>query len=168
MKLALLWGNGAQSRVRPLFFIFSLLFCLSLAAQSTVSGTVTDQDGDPLIGASVLVEGTSSGTVTDFDGKYSLNVPDGATTLSVSYVGFETTEIEIAGQSTIDIALAEGSVGLDAVTVTALGIEKETKALGYAVQELGGNEISQVKDPNLVNNLTGKVAGVTVTAGGSG
>ncbi|MEL7160444.1 MAG: SusC/RagA family TonB-linked outer membrane protein, partial [Bacteroidota bacterium] len=145
-----------------------LLTSLGLTAQSTVSGTLTDPQGEPLIGASVMVKGTSSGTVTDFDGQYSLQVPEGAEYLILSYVGYETREEPLNGRSTLNLQLAESSVGLDAVTVTALGIERETKSLGYAVQEVGGQEISQVKDPNLLNNLTGKVAGVTITQGGSG
>ena len=154
--------------MRTLVHLLVLSLSGWLGAQSTVSGTVTDAAGEPLIGASVLVKGTSSGTVTDYDGAYNLQLPDGAEELVVSYIGFAAVEEPINGRSTVAIVLSENSVGLDAVTVTALGIEKETKSLGYAVQEIGGEEISQVKDPNLVNNLAGKVAGVQITNGGSG
>jgi TonB-linked SusC/RagA family outer membrane protein len=106
--------------------------------------------------------------VTDYNGDYRLTVPADATTLVFSYIGYETIEQEIDGRTVIEVTLAEGAVGLDAITVTALGIERETKSLGYAVQEVSGEQISQVKDPNLLNNLTGKVAGVTITQGGSG
>ncbi len=148
--------------------ILLLLLGTALNCQRTLTGALTDLSGEPLVGASVVVKGTTSGTVTDFDGKYRLNVPDEAETLVVSYIGFETVEEGIAGRSVIDLTLTEGSVGLDAVTVTALGIERDAKALGYAVQEVGGEEISQVKDPNLINNLAGKVAGVQISSGGSG
>lgn len=151
-------------------FLFIGALCLfsALGAQSTITGALTSTEGDPLIGASVMIKGTSSGTVTDFDGYYQLNVPKGAEILVFSYVGYETVEQPIDSRSVIDLQLSASSVGLDAVTVTALGIERETKALGYAVQELGNEEISEVKDPNLVNNLAGKVAGVQITNGGSG
>lgn len=154
-------------------FRLSLLFALlctalGLSAQQTITGTLTAPDGEPLIGASVMVKSTSSGTVTDYDGKYSINLPENATTLVFSYVGYETTEQTVDGRTVIDLVLDEGAVGLDAVTVTALGIEREAKALGYAVQEIGGEELNQVKDPNLINNLAGKVAGVQITNGGSG
>ncbi|MEO0733675.1 MAG: SusC/RagA family TonB-linked outer membrane protein, partial [Bacteroidota bacterium] len=145
-----------------------LLTSLGLTAQSTVTGTLTDVQGEPLVGASVLVKGTSSGTVTDFDGKYTLQVPEGAEYLVISYIGYETREEPLNGRTSLNLRLEESSVGLDAVTVTALGIERETKSLGYAVQEIGGEQITEVKDPNLLNNLTGKVAGVTITQGGSG
>jgi len=157
--------------MRPFRLTLCLLFaCLatSLAAQQTITGTLSASNGEPLIGASVLVKSNSSGTVTDYNGDYRLTVPADATTLVFSYIGYETIEQEIDGRTVIEVTLAEGAVGLDAITVTALGIERETKSLGYAVQEVSGEQISQVKDPNLLNNLTGKVAGVTITQGGSG
>lgn len=169
MKQAYIYRSISPSFLRSLLLTFALMSGMSfLSAQKQITGSVTAPNGDPLIGASVLVSGSSTGTVTDFDGKYNLNVPESASQLIVSYVGFESQTIAINGSSIIDIVLSEGSVGLNAVTVTALGIKKETKALGYAIQELGGEEISQVQTPNLVDNLTGKLAGVTITAGGSG
>lgn len=156
-------------KLTKLFLCLTLLLAATgLTAQSTVMGTLTDPNGEPLIGASVMVKGTSSGTVTDYDGKYSLNVPAGSDILIFSYVGYETKEEALNGRTKIDLQLAASALGLDAVTVTALGIKRETKALGYAVQELDNEQISQVKDVNLVNNLTGKVAGVQITNGGSG
>lgn len=151
-----------------LLFAVLLGFGSVAVAQQTVTGTITGVDGEALIGASVMAAGTNTGTVTDFDGNFTLNVPEGIEMLSVSYTGYVTQELPINEQTTFSIILEEGSVALDAVTVTALGIERETKALGYAVQEIGNDEISQVKDPNLVNNLAGKVAGVQITNGGSG
>ncbi|MCX8211008.1 MAG: SusC/RagA family TonB-linked outer membrane protein [Lewinella sp.] len=148
--------------------LLSLLLATGLTAQQIITGTLTAPDGEALIGASIMVKASSSGTVTDYNGKYRLNVPEGATRLIFSYVGYETTEQSIDGRSVIDLILSEGAIGLDAVTVTALGIKRDAKALGYAVQEISGEELSQVKDPNLVNNLAGKVAGVQITNGGSG
>ncbi len=142
-----------------------LMLCLFVAgtvlAQNMVSGTVTDQDNEPLIGASILVKGTSQGTVTDFDGKFELEVPANATTLVVSYTGFTSQEVEIGNQTTFNISLAEGVLLTEAV-VTGLGIEREKKSLGYAVQEVSGEAVSSVGDQNVVSALTGKVAGVQV------
>lgn len=139
-----------------IFGVFSIL-----SAQRTISGTIKDQSGEPLIGASLLIKGTSTGTISDFDGGYSLTVPEGATTLVVSYTGFSTEEVEIGTQSEIDIVLAEG-VLLNEAIVTALGIERDEKALGYAVQKIDGGELSDARETNIVNSLQGKVAGVQI------
>ena len=141
---------------------------LGLRAQQTVTGRVTDPNNEPLIGASVLIPGTGSGTVTNFDGDFEITVPSLSDTLLVTYVGYETLREPINGRSEVMFLLREGALDLNAVTVTALGIEREAKALGYAVQEIDGEQLDRVKDPNLINNLAGKLAGVRVTGGGSG
>ncbi len=148
-----------------------VLFAIGAAlAQRTVKGTVTDMEGEPLIGASILVKGTSTGTITDFNGAYSLNVPEGSDMLVVSYTGFNTKEVAIGTASSIDISLEEG-VTLNEAVVTALGVKRDKKSLGYATQEVGGEEVSKVKDVNFINSLSGKVAGVDIkrsnTLGGS-
>lgn len=148
-----------------------LMTCAFAMAQRTITGTITDSDGEALISASVLVKGTSIGTVSDFDGKFTLkNVPDDAAILVASYTGYGTQEIDIKGLSSVAIALDEGSV-LDEVLVTALGIKREKKSLGYAAQEVAGEELTRVKDVNFINSLSGKVAGVDIkrssTLGGS-
>jgi TonB-linked SusC/RagA family outer membrane protein len=130
-------------------------------AQRTVTGTVADNTGETLIGASVLVKGTTTGTVTDFDGKYSLSVPEGAKIIVFSYTGFETQELELGTSNVLDIVLAEG-VTLNAAVVTALGIKREKKSLGYATQTVGGEEVTKAKDANFINSLSGKVAGVDI------
>lgn len=149
-------------------FLLMLSFFLTTAlmAQNTVSGTVTSEDGSPLIGVSVIVEGTSSGTITDFDGKYSVNAPDGAS-LQFSYTGYETTTVAIGNQSIIDVALSEG-VALEEVVVTALGISREKKNLTYATQTVSTDEITQARELNVVNSLSGKVAGLSVSQSGAG
>lgn len=140
-----------------------VLFGASLAlAQSTITGTVTDESGEGLIGASILVKGTTSGTVTDLDGKYSLSVPPGSEVLVFSYTGFDTQEITIGSQTVIDITMTEG-VSLGEVVVTALGVEREEKALGYAVQQVKGDEVSRSGASNPVDGLVGKAAGIQVT-----
>ncbi|MCB0570997.1 MAG: SusC/RagA family TonB-linked outer membrane protein [Phaeodactylibacter sp.] len=139
-----------------------MLFAIgSMVAQRTVTGTVSDQNGEPLLGASVLVKGTSTGTITDVDGNYSVKVPDGSTTLVVSYTGFNTQEVEVGNQSVINITMQEG-ITLSEAVVTALGVQREEKALGYAVQEVGGDQLTISNDLNFVSSLSGKVAGVQV------
>lgn len=133
-------------------------------AQRTVSGVVTDTDGEALIGANVLVENSTLGTVTDIDGSFSLEVPEGTNDLQVSYTGYQTQNVDIAGLSYVDIQLAEGQL-LDEVVVTALGIKREEKSLGYSVQELGGDDLTATQSSNIVNNLAGNVAGVQVLSG---
>jgi TonB-linked SusC/RagA family outer membrane protein len=144
-----------------------LLFSIgTVYAQSNVSGTVTDQDGEPIIGATVLVKGTALGTTTDLDGKYMIEVPESATGLVFSYIGFATQEIPIDGKTTIDVSMSEG-VDLEKVVVTALGVERSEKALGYAIQEVDGEEIAKSNTTNFIDALNGKVAGLQVT-GSSG
>ncbi len=143
----------------------------SILAQQTLTGKVTDQQGDPLLGASILVKGTSSGTVTDIDGNFTLKVPEDANTLVVSYTGFNTQEITIGNRTNFDITMEEG-VTLTEAVVTALGIQREEKSLGYAVQQVDGKEIAETRETNIINSLNGKVAGVQIqgapsTLGGS-
>lgn len=141
-----------------------VLFAIGTAlAQRTISGTVTDESGEPLIGASILVKGTSSGTVTDLDGKYELSLPDGSTTLVVSYTGFATSEVEVGVSNTIDLVLAEAAEELAEVVVTGLGIKKEKKALGYAVTTLGSKELELRPEADVARVLRGKVPGVDIT-----
>ena len=148
--------------------IFTLGFAV---AQSSVSGKVADADGEPLIGASILVKGTTTGTVTDFDGNYTLQIPAEATTLVFSYTGFESQEVDINNRGVIDVTMIEG-ITLSEAVVTALGVERDEKALGYAVQKVAGSELAETKEVNLINSLQGKVAGVQIqgspsTIGGS-
>ncbi|HET8736928.1 MAG TPA: carboxypeptidase-like regulatory domain-containing protein, partial [Pricia sp.] len=121
-----------------------LLFGVSISAQ-TVSGTViASEDGMPLPGVSVVLKGTSTGTSTDFDGNYSINVSDSDAVLVFSYLGFETREIEVNGQMFINVTLNSGAQALDEVVVTALGIKREEKSLGYSVEEVAGEELTRV------------------------
>ncbi|MEX0289136.1 MAG: SusC/RagA family TonB-linked outer membrane protein [Flavobacteriaceae bacterium] len=151
------------------FLMIVSLLCLQLAvAQSTtVSGTVADDSGTPLPGVNVVEKGTSNGTSTDFDGNYTINVSSGAT-LVFSSLGYSTREIPVGGQSTINVTLTEDASQLDEVVVTALGIRKETKALGYSLTEVGGEELSTIKTPNAINSLQGKIAGVNITQNATG
>lgn len=146
--------------------LFTLIALLLLVvgfsyAQHMVSGVITGEDGEPLIGASVLVKGATVGTVADFDGSYSVTVPEGSETLVFSYTGYTEQEIQIGTQDVINVVLVQG-LDLGEVVVTALGIKREKKALGYSVQELGGADLTVTQSENIVRNLAGNVAGVQV------
>lgn len=142
-----------------------VLFTLGFAmAQRTVKGTVTDDGGEPLIGASILVKGTSSGTVTDIDGSYALTVPEGGNTLLVSYTGYETREVAIGTSDMIDITLSEG-IALDEVVVTALGVTRNARETVYANQTVGADDLLSVTNKNTLEALRGKTAGVRLSTG---
>ena len=128
----------------------------------TVNGTVTDNEGAPLPGVNILIKGTSSGVQSDFDGKYSLQVETGQT-LVFSYLGFKTEERIVGASSTINVQMQEDAAKLDEVVITALGISREKKSLGYATQTVETEGLSKAKDVNFVNSLSGKLAGVTVS-----
>jgi len=135
-------------------------------SQDVISGVVSDKDGIPMIGATVLVQGTNQGTTTDFDGKFSIETTQ-AVSLKVTYVGFKASYVKASPGDVLQIIL-EASNALDEVVITALGIKREEKALGYAVQGITAGEISQVKATNVVNALAGKVAGVSITGSSAG
>ena len=149
--------------------IFSLLFSLQVSAQEkSITGTVTTaSDGVPLPGVSVVVEGTNRGTTTDFDGMYSLEASVGEI-LKVSFLGMKDVSVTVGDTNLINVAMEEDSQALDEVIVTALGIKKEKKALTYSAQEVGGEELSRVKQTNPINSLSGKSAGITITRSSSG
>ena len=133
----------------------------ALMAQRTVTGQVYDDAGEPVIGASILVKGTTVGTVTDFDGAFTVEMPDESNIVVISYTGYQTQEIEVGSESTLNVIMEQG-VALDEIVVTSLGIAREEKSLGYAVQEVKGSELAQTKETNIVNSLQGKVAGVQI------
>ncbi|MCP4437449.1 MAG: SusC/RagA family TonB-linked outer membrane protein [Aureispira sp.] len=147
--------------------LMTLLWVVGSAyGQRTITGTITDADNNPLMGATVLAKGTTVGAFSDIDGLYSLDVPEGTTILSFSYVGYTTQEQEIGTSNTLDVTLVEG-LTVDNVVVTALGISREEKSLGYAVQKVDGDALNEAKEVNVVNSLQGKIAGVQIT-GASG
>ena len=131
--------------------------------QRTIKGVVSDATGEPLIGASVLVKSTTSGTITDIDGSYQLAVPEGAEVLVFSYTGFTPQEITIGISSVIDVSLQEG-LALNEVIVTAQGIQKEKRALGYSVGTVDGEDIAQKSESDVSRLVKGRVAGVNVTS----
>ncbi|MDR2497112.1 MAG: SusC/RagA family TonB-linked outer membrane protein [Tannerellaceae bacterium] len=139
------------------------------AAQQSgkVTGTVVDELG-PITGASLLIEGTSNGTVTDLDGGFVLEGVKNGDVILVSYVGYVSQRINYAGQPTLSIVLVEDAQALGEVVVTALGIKRDKKALGYAMQEVKGDRLTETRDANVANALAGKVAGVQIRQNGTG
>lgn len=133
-----------------------------------VSGVVTDAENEPIPGVNIIVKGTLNGTVTDFDGRYRIEVPSRESVLVFSYVGYLSQEIEVGGSTELNVSLVPDVTSLDEVVVVALGIEKESKALSYNVQQIGGEEVTRVTDANFVNSLYGKVAGATINASSAG
>ena len=146
---------------------FVLFFALTLSAYAQqISGTVTDENGVPLPGATVLVQGTSNGVSTDFDGNYSISASQGDT-LVFSFVGYSSQSVVVGSSSTVNVSL-EPDNALEEVVVTALGVQRNTKALGYSVTNVEGDEISANPSTNAINALQGKVAGVNITGSAMG
>ncbi|MEL6274790.1 MAG: SusC/RagA family TonB-linked outer membrane protein, partial [Bacteroidota bacterium] len=145
-------------------FLGLLLVCAITALQAqSVSGTVTDTDGEPLIGASVLVKGTTTGTVTDIDGKFQISVPANAEMLSVSYTGFKTTDIPLTGQTTYQISLEESSAQLEQVVVTGYGSQTRRR-LTTSIASVGTEAFENVPITNFENALQGRLPGVTINS----
>ncbi len=162
-----------MNRLKLLLALFVFTGFSALMAQTVaIKGTVTSaEDGLPIPSAAVTVKGTTVGTLTGIDGKYSIMVPAGAQNITIQFVGMKTVTETISGRTTIDVVMVTDMLGLDEVVVTALGITRDKKALGYAVQEVHGDNISKTKESNFVNSLSGKIAGVQIkqsnTMGGS-
>lgn len=127
-----------------------------------ITGKVVDAKGEPIIGASVLVKNTGTGAVTDWDGRFSVEASVGST-LEVSFIGYVTQRVQVASASHYNVTLRDDAQTLDEVVVTAMGIKKERKALGYAIDNVGAEELMRNKSANAINSLAGKVAGVTIT-----
>lgn len=141
----------------------SLGMQLVYAQNKTLTGTViSSEDNQTLPGVSVIVKGTTTGTITDFDGNFSLSVPSEAETLVFSYLGMQTKEVAIGSMSKFDVTLDPEAIGLNEVVVTALGIKKEAKALGYAVQEVKSENLTRAGNSDLSRAIQGKVAGVDI------
>ena len=155
--------------MKKLFFkamFMSLLMAFQLSfAQKTVSGTVTDDNAVPLPGATVVVEGTTTGVTTDFDGNYSISASEGDV-LVVSFVGYASASATVGASSTLNFSLSPSSA-LEEVVVTALGISRDKKSLGFAQQSVSGDVIAESKQVDLNVALTGKVAGVQMIGGSS-
>ena len=148
-----------------LWFVFFQATDL-IAQERLVTGTVTSvEDGMPLPGVNVMIKGTNSGTITNIDGEFSLEVPE-SSTLVFSSVGFRTKEMVVGAEDVLNVSLETDLQSLDEVVVTSFGIEQEKKALGYAVQEINAEDLTQTHNPNIVSALQGQAAGVQITNSG--
>jgi TonB-linked SusC/RagA family outer membrane protein len=155
-------------KVLKLFFLICVLGFSSLQAQ-TVTGTITDiMDWTSLPGVNVILKGSETGASSDFDGKYSIEVTSANAILQFSYIGYATQEISVNGKTIINVSMMQSAESLNEVVVTALGIKKETKSLGYSITEVKGDAMSLVKETNAINALQGKVAGVNITSNATG
>ena len=157
--------------MRTKFKVFCTLLCVLfsqvlLAQESEITGTVTDNNNMPLPGVNVVIKNTSTGTQTDFDGNYSIAAQTGDI-LVFSYVGLKTAEYTVSNNTNIDVVLEADSSELDEVVITALGIKREKKSLGYATQEVDGSAVSDVPTTNFANALSGKVAGLRINPSGT-
>ena len=128
-----------------------------------IKGTINDESGQPLPGANILEKGTTNGTQSDFDGNFSLTVTDPNATLIISYIGFLTNEVALNGQTSLTIALVEDAASLEEVVVTALGIKKEKRGLGYAVTSISEETLEESGETNVIEALTGKVPGLAIS-----
>lgn len=149
-------------------FFFCLLSGLAATAQSITGRVSSADDNQPLPGVSIVIKGTTTGTTTGADGRYTLTVPGPNRTLTFSFIGYESQEVAVGNRSTVDVSLKGDAQTLGEVVVTALGIQREKKALGYATQEIQGSALTIARETNVTNQLAGKVAGVTVVGSPSG
>ena len=141
---------------------------LSVQQTIDITGVVKDDVGEPVIGANILVKGTNNGVITDMEGRFSLKIPQTNTLLVVSYIGYISQEIQVGDKRSLTIILHPATEDLGEVVVTALGIKRETKALGYSVQEVKGGSLTEARESNVLNSLSGKLAGVQISRSGNG
>ena len=157
-------GENCYASKRP---VFRETVRKASADNSTVRGRVVDVSGEPLIGATIREKGGTRGTVTDIEGNFILSVPDSAV-LRVSFVGYESIEVSVGGRKTLEIQLRENTVMLDNVIITALGLEKKEASLAYSIQKVKGEELTRMKEVNMITALAGKAAGVQINKNSSG
>lgn len=157
-------GENCYASKRP---VFRETVRKASADNSTVRGRVVDVSGEPLIGATIREKGGTRGTMTDIEGNFILSVPDSAV-LQVSFVGYESIEVSVGGRKTLEIQLRENTVMLDNVIITALGLEKKEASLAYSIQKVKGEELTRMKEVNMITALAGKAAGVQINKNSSG
>jgi len=156
-----------QIYARCLSMLLLTLFTIAAYAQNTVTGTVKDAKGEAIPAVSILVKGSTQGVSSDAEGKFRISAAQGSV-LIFRYIGFKTQEVTVGSSNTINVVLADESNNLNEVVVTALGIQREKKSLGYAVQEVKGESLVEAREPNVVNTLSGKVSGLQVTRSSNG
>ncbi len=143
--------------------VFNKLIVEEAEQQQTITGVVKDNTGIPLPGVSITIKGTSTGTSTDFDGKFSLKV-ESTSILQINYLGYKTVEIEVGNQKIINVTLEESAQALEEIVVTAQGIKKSKKALGYAITSLNSADVEQRPEADVARTLQGKISGVSISA----
>ncbi|MBI3481712.1 MAG: carboxypeptidase-like regulatory domain-containing protein, partial [Bacteroidetes bacterium] len=144
--------------------VLALLVLVEFAARSqqmAISGVVKES-GNSLSGVSIYEKGTPNGTATDSDGKFNLVVSSPSSILVFSFIGYKTQELNVSNRSVLEVTMEEDATSLSEVVVTALGVQKETKSLGYAVQKVEGKAMTKAREPNIINSLTGRVAGLEI------
>ncbi|AWV99242.1 SusC/RagA family TonB-linked outer membrane protein [Arcticibacterium luteifluviistationis] len=146
--------------------VLALLLCGFITNAQTISGVVSSAEDGALPGVSVAVKGTTVGTISDFEGKFSLNVPSKESILVFSAIAFATQEMPVGNKTTFDVTLVSDNKLLNEVVVTALGITREKKSLGFSQQEISGEALTESRSNNVVNGLSGKVAGVRISSNG--
>ena len=151
-----------------LTLILSFAFIMSAIAQQKISGTVKGSDGLSIPGVSVLEKGTTNGIITDMDGKYQMKVNSSKAVIQFTFIGMKKIEEAVNGRAVIDITLQSDEIGLEEVVVTALGIKREEKSLGYSVSSIKGDDLSKSNDANMMNTLAGKVPGLIISQGSGG
>jgi len=154
--------------MKHLLLVLTLFIINMVNAQETITGIVTDTDGNTIPYVNILLSGTATGSTTNEDGFYTIDVPDLSGAIEFSVLGYETQVVSINNRRTINITLADSSEVLDEVVLTALGLKRETKELGYVVQSLDAKGVTEVKSVNFLDNLSGKLAGVTINQGATG
>jgi len=154
--------------MKHLVLVLTLFMLNMVNAQETITGIVTDTDGNTIPYVNILLSGTLTGSTTNEDGIYSLEVPNLSGEIEFSVLGFENQVVSINNRRTINITLNDSSEVLDEVVLTALGLKRETKELGYVVQSLDAKGVTEVKSVNFLDNLSGKLAGVTINQGATG
>ena len=156
---------------RLLFLLVAWVVCAaspSFAIDKEVTGTISDEKGNNLAGATVTIKGTTRGTNTDGNGRYQITVPDNDAVLVFSYIGYAAQEVAVGAKSVIDVKLNPGDVNLSEVVVTALGVSKEARTIGYAVTTVDGSSLTRARETNIGNSLAGRVAGLNVKGTNSG
>lgn len=161
------YTNGRPNRYARLWLLFALHLFLSVTHAQTITGTVSDEKGTKIIRVSVVVKGISFGTSTDNEGRYNITAP-GTATLVFSSVGFQSQEVYVAGRTEVNVTMATDNTNLGEVIVTALGIKKQARSLGYSATNVKPEELSVNRTSNVMNALQGKVAGVNISSLGSG
>lgn len=153
--------------MRKLAFLLASLFLLGIgmanAQTRTISGkVVSGDDGEPIIGATIMIKGTTQGTISDANGSFTLTTPSAAKAITVSYVGMITKEVALTNEARYSVSLSSDVIGIEEVVVTALGMRRERKALGYAVQDVKSEELTRAGSTNISSALQGKLSGVEI------